>query len=411
MIWELQLPVRIYSETPSQPPISTLHSDANSKNLLKGPRIVHLKLMSTFVSREGWLDDIEARQSSSSADDHPPAPSFEYLKERKDKFPFVCACKARCSQKAPTILYVNRESRSVGMKVYTKTFGTLGRSEYTWFYSAKDSLYLDWRTIEDILELGLRKGDIGVDFSKVRRLLVAERPRSYLYRAKYKHLWAVLQWFAKLEHVTIVTEDPVLEGGNYELALHNFVTFGELDYLEEGYSPELDEELQSYQTKAKEQIRRRVLADVTGITEQREADIQEAESRYKGDFPELPVIDSYKLITTVAQEAVYEETLAEYMRQKERFRANVYLSTWGGDYLHFSASYKSTIENAIDAFRASGRYSKDKVMHLRYRRATLPPQMKIFDIPELVGRVPKPYYLQVIIENKRKGKKNMKEQV
>ncbi|KAE9365117.1 hypothetical protein N431DRAFT_419997 [Stipitochalara longipes BDJ] len=296
--------------------------------IIPGPRIVNLNILRGSARMAEWLRDW---------DDMIGGPRPGNIKYRAEDFEFpnipppfnqwgspIARWHGTWKVKAPkgpTLLFINQESRRVGMKVYDKTFRVVGMKALTWFSYKQDTLYLSSEVVGRVLntdELGTEI--LGIDFNKVQRLLlgVSGCTRPAHARMKYEHICKVIGWFGQLKHLTLVSEhhkpancDTLVDVPSGR-DLENFMKF-----YNGGYTPEREVGLETGMTLFSDRIQRALAREISGIANQR------TEWANQGNSPkdlwnwEMPAIDRMTLTTAECKQEFDREGYGRGFPQRE----------------------------------------------------------------------------------------------
>ena len=258
----------------------------------------------------------------------------------------------------------------------------------TWFSHKQDTLYLSTETVNRImLQDDLATDILGIDFSKVQRLLLGSRacecPHGF---RRHDLLCTIIGWFGNLKHLTFVSEIQV----NGELAVRDtLIDIPSVEDLKQlsifymdGYRIDKEVKLNSFRALSSINNQVRLTRDQQGISTQRHfwETIQQSPSNlWKW---EMPIIDR-QCIVSAYQKAAFDMSVEEYSRQKALWSINIHLTVWGGDNFLFNARHTSTVMDAIEAFRKARRYSKKRVINIEHEGKILDPEMKVMACEKL----------------------------
>jgi hypothetical protein len=234
----------------------------------------------------------------------------------------------------------------------------------------------------------MKQNEFGLDFSNVKKLLLGQPFADLIQHpgSKYERICEVIGWFGKLEHLSLVSEDPAGTPFNSILVVPEYECFDALlGFYRGGYTREREVELQSFLTNITDQSRRRNEVETAGATAKREQWIQKREELIRARIHvtsqiwQMPKVDR-QLIITAERQAEYDEALEKYNKQKADYRMRVIMTIWGRENFLFSASQTSMVEDMAEAFRAERRYSKKRDIKIRRASQILKPETRIFDV-------------------------------
>lgn len=115
--------------------------------------------------------------------------------------------------------------------------------------------------------------DLGVDFSKIERLLLGQFTFDFHMptNMKFSLVCEIIGWFGNLKHLTFVAEDYMSIPADEELVVTDLVNFDTtLRIYEGGYTPEKDRNLRGYESNCTLQALRKLEAEKAGIIAKRD---------------------------------------------------------------------------------------------------------------------------------------------
>ena len=260
-------------------------------------------------------------------------------------------------------------------------FRCVGKEALTWFSYKQDTLYLSSELVDTIQQSPDMDADIlGIDFSKIRRLLLGSGTCHSPNHARLK--CKVIGWFGQLKHLTLVSENSDTLVCDTLVDLPWFTRLNHLVKLySQGYIHKEEVKIQAY-LKIISNDRQYVLAKDVAVIANEKSMFESCQVVPKNVWNwEMPIIDR-QTITSAECKEEYDKALELYNHQKA-YGMDVILTVWGGENFQYTASQTSTVWDMIQAFRAAKRYSKKKVINVQCKRKILEPETRILDIENI----------------------------
>ena len=244
------------------------------------------------------------------------------------------------------LLYACRESWTVASKVYTRAFGTAQAYPETWFDFKRDLLYLDF---DHLL------ADLSFDVKKVENLAVCAHPidfnnRFYQRGIDERFLAEILAYFGNVKILTLVnSQHTVLDRG--ELVTTDVTSIGRsflyFRGLDMAYSRSFDKRVAARNLSPQE-----IEWETQGHFPFKIDDLERHRTNLReGQQPrfKLPKIER-KTITAFETKNMYDKLMADYRREKERYRTRLYLRSPGYEDLKLEAGEVITMEEVMKEF-------------------------------------------------------------